>query len=60
MLISVIFGFADGRDIGWAGRFWSLMAPPSLVKVVNLLRGALYFFGLPVHQLEQRLVLVFL
>jgi hypothetical protein len=60
MLIGVFFGFPDGGDIGWAGRFWDFMAPPSLVKVVNLLRGALDFFGLPVHQLEQRLVLVFL
>ena len=60
MLIGVIFDFADGGDIGWAGHFWRFLAPPSLIKVVDLLRGPLDFFGLPVHQLEQCLVLVFL
>ena len=48
MLLVVIFDLADG-DIGWAGHFRIFMAPPSLIEVVDLLRGYLDFFGLPVH-----------
>ena len=46
----IIFEFANG-DIRWTVHFWRVVTSPSLIKVVDLLRRSLNFFGLPVHQL---------